>query len=61
VEKFSILVLSDSLGSLTREVKPPANIESQTKNGLGFDLGFHKPQQMANYAKRARKFGKGKY
>lgn len=50
VTKFSIFVLSDEFGSLTREVKPPANVKKQLE--LQQDLGMHKPQQWANYQKR---------
>ena len=47
VTKFSIFVLSDEHGSLTREVKPPANVKKQIE--LTQELGMHKPQQWANY------------
>ena len=50
VAKFSIFVLSDEQGSLTREVKPPANIKKQIE--VQETEGFHKAQHWANYQKR---------
>lgn len=41
IQKFAILVKSDDKGAITKEVKPPANIEQSSKDA---DLGFFKPQ-----------------
>lgn len=51
VQKFSIFVLSDEFGSITREAKPPANIKKQVE--VQETEGFHKAQHWANYQKRA--------
>ena len=51
IQKFAILVFDDTLGSLTRETKPPANIE---KGSADSDLGLLKPQQLRNYNNRQK-------
>lgn len=58
VQKFSIFVLSDDFGSLTKEVKPPANVKKQIQ--VQETQGFHKAQHWANYQKRANVKSKGK-
>lgn len=52
IQKFAILVKSDDKGAITKEVKPPANIEQSSKDS---DLGFFKPQQLKSYMMRQQR------
>lgn len=46
IQKFGILIKDDSLGSLTKEVKPPSNTQNDNTDS---DLGNLKPQQLMAY------------
>ena len=51
ITKFALLIKSDEQGAITREVKPPPNVDHGSADA---DLGGLKPQQMKNYMARQR-------
>jgi hypothetical protein len=51
IEKFAILVMSDHNGALTKEARPPRNIEKIVAK-QDKDMDFMKPQQYMRYCER---------